>query len=79
MFRQTVKHSLEKVEKVYLREFGTFAVKKKAAKKARNIIKSGDGYITTTINIPAHNVPCFKPSRKFINRVKKNNQFDYSN
>ena len=71
MFMQTVKHSLEKGENVYLREFGTFAVKKKAAKKARNILKSGDGYITTTINIPAHTVPCFKPSRKFINRVKK--------
>ena len=79
MFMQTVKHSLEKGENVYLREFGTFAVKKKAAKKARNILKRGDEYITTTINIPAHSVPCFKPSKKFINRVKKNNQFDYSN
>ena len=38
-FMETVKGSLEKGENVYLREFGTFAVKKKASKKARNIIK----------------------------------------
>ena len=70
----TVKQSLEKGDNVYLREFGTFAIKSKAAKKARNIVKSNDGYITTTINIPAHVVPSFKPSKKFIDRVKKNNQ-----
>ena len=74
MFMYTVQQSLEKGDNVYLREFGTFAIKSKAAKKARNIVKSNDGYITTTINIPAHVVPSFKPSKKFIDRVKKNNQ-----
>ena len=74
MFMDTVKDSLEKGDNVYLREFGTFAIKSKAAKKARNIVKSNDGYITTTINIPPHVVPSFKPSKKFIDRVKKNNQ-----
>ena len=39
-FMDTVKTSLEKGENVYLREFGTFCLKKKAAKKARNIIKN---------------------------------------
>ena len=73
-FMDTVKTSLEKGENVYLREFGTFGIKKKASKKARNIVKSDDGYITTTITIPAHVVPSFKPAKKFINRVKKNNQ-----
>ena len=73
-FMDTVKLSLEKGENVYLREFGTFAIKKRAEKKARNIIKNDDGYITTTIKIPAHVVPYFKPAKKFINRVKKNNQ-----
>ena len=73
-FMDTVKLSLEKGENVYLREFGTFAIKKRAEKKARNIIKNNDGYITTTIKIPAHMVPHFKPAKKFINRVKKNNQ-----
>ena len=74
MFMDTVKHSLEQGDNVYLREFGTFAIKSKAAKKARNIVKSNGGYITTTLNIPAHVVPSFKPSKKFIDRVKKNNQ-----
>ena len=74
MFMDTVQQSLEKGDNVYLREFGTFAIKSKAAKKARNIVKSSEGYITTTITIPAHVVPSFKPSKKFIDRVKKNNQ-----
>ena len=73
-FMDTVKTSLEKGENVYLREFGTFAVKKKASKKARNIVKHNDGYVTTTITVPAHVVPSFKPAKKFINRVKDNNR-----
>ena len=68
-----IKTSLEGGENVYLREFGTFALKSKASKKARNIIKNKDGYITTTITVPAHVVPTFKPAKKFINRVKQNN------
>ena len=71
----SVKSSLEKGENVYLREFGTFLLKKKAAKKARNISKYNGEYVTTTITIPAHVAPAFKPSKKFINRVKKNNRF----
>ena len=74
MFMETVKNSLEKGESIYLREFGTFAVKKKASKKARNIVKTNDGYVTTTITVPAHTVPSFKPAKKFIDRVKKHNQ-----
>ena len=73
-FMETVKGSLEKGENVYLREFGTFAIKKKATKKARNIVKYNDGYVTTTITVPAHVVPSFKPAKKFINRVKDNNR-----
>ena len=73
-FMETIKNSLEQGENVYLREFGTFAVKKKASKKARNILKTKDGYVTTTITVPAHTVPNFKPAKKFIDRVKKNNQ-----
>jgi len=71
---ETIKSSLERGENVYLREFGTFALKGKAEKKARNIVKTNDGYITTTITVPAHVVPSFKPAKKFIDRVKKNNQ-----
>ena len=71
----TVKKSLEKGDNVYLREFGTFAIKKKAEKKARNIVKQNGEYVTTTITVPAHVVPSFKPAKKFIQRVKNNNQF----
>ena len=58
--------SLENGENVYLRGFGSFIVKKRAEKTARNIQKN------TTIKIPAHNIPAFKPSKFFIEAVKNN-------
>ena len=61
----TVKESLAKDKNVYLRGFGSFIVKKRAQKTARNISKN------TTIIIPAHYVPSFKPAKSFINMVKK--------
>ncbi len=61
----TVKESLAKDKNVYLRGFGGFIVKKRAQKTARNISKN------TTIIIPAHYVPSFKPAKSFINKVKK--------
>ncbi|MBA09517.1 MAG: integration host factor subunit beta [Flavobacteriaceae bacterium] len=56
--------SLENGENVYLRGFGSFIVKRRAEKTARNIKKN------TTIKIPAHNIPAFKPSKIFLNGVK---------
>ena len=56
--------SLENGENVYLRGFGSFIVKKRAEKTARNIKKN------TTIKIPAHKIPAFKPSKFFIDGVK---------
>ena len=56
--------SLENGENVYLRGFGSFIVKRRAVKTARNIKKN------TTIKIPAHNIPAFKPSKIFLNGVK---------
>lgn len=50
-FMDTVKDSLSKEENVYLRGFGSFVVKKRAQKTARNISKN------TTIIIPEHNIP----------------------
>ena len=50
-------------ENVYLRGFGTFVVKKRAEKTARNISKN------TTITIPAHNFPGFKPAKSFQQRM----------
>ncbi len=65
-FMTTVKTSLSKDENVYLRGFGSFIVKERAEKTARNISKK------TTIVIPAHKIPAFKPCKTFVNVVKKN-------
>ena len=63
-FMETVKMSLTDGENIYLRGFGTFAVKNRAQKTARNITKN------TTVIIPEHNIPFFKPSKVFLNNVK---------
>lgn len=65
-FMESVKDSLAKDKNVYLRGFGSFIVKKRAEKTARNISKN------TTIVIPAHNIPSFKPAKVFVNKVKEN-------
>ena len=62
-FMKTVKDSLGEGENVYLRGFGSFIVKKRAEKTARNISKN------TAIIIPAHNIPSFKPAKVFISRL----------
>ncbi len=63
-FMETVKDSLAKNENVYLRGFGSFVVKHRAEKTARNISKN------TTIIIPEHNIPSFKPAKTFMGQVK---------
>ncbi|HEY5592727.1 MAG TPA: HU family DNA-binding protein [Paludibacter sp.] len=63
-FMETVKDSLSKNENVYLRGFGSFIIKQRAEKTARNISKN------TTIIIPAHNIPSFKPAKTFVSVVK---------
>ena len=64
-FMAEVKKSLEEGENVYLRGFGSFVVKKRAEKKARNISKN------ITITIPEHNVPAFKPAKVFMEAIAK--------
>lgn len=64
-FMEAIKDSLAKEENVYLRGFGSFVVKKRAQKTARNISKN------TTIIIPEHNVPAFKPAKSFAELLKK--------
>lgn len=64
-FMNTVKGSLVKGENVYLRGFGSFIIKKRAEKTGRNISKN------TTIIIPAHCIPSFKPAKEFVGEVKK--------
>ena len=59
-FMEEIRQSLaENKENVYLRGFGTFIVKRRAQKTARNISKN------TTLIIPEHKIPSFKPSKAF--------------
>ena len=64
-FMETVEESLANEENVYLRGFGSFILKKRATKTARNISKN------TTIIIPEHNIPAFKPAKTFSLSIKK--------
>ena len=63
-FMDALKSSMIAGNNVYLRGFGSFVIKKRAKKTARNISKN------TTIIIPAHNIPAFKPAKTFVNKVK---------
>ncbi len=60
-----VKDALVEKENVYLRGFGTFCLKHRAAKTARNISRN------TTIIVPEHNIPSFKPCKEFLESVAK--------
>ena len=64
-FMKSVKTNISQGKNVYLRGFGSFIVKKRAAKKGRNISKN------TTIVIPEHFIPSFKPAKTFGEKVKK--------
>ena len=63
-FMESIKTSLTQKNNVYLRGFGSFIVKKRAKKVARNISKN------TTITITEHNIPAFKPAKSFAAKVK---------
>ncbi len=63
-FMDVVKDSMAHGQNVYLRGFGSFIVKTRKEKTARNISKN------TTIRIPEHRVPAFKPSKVFLEEVK---------
>jgi DNA-binding protein HU-beta len=63
-FMEVVKESLVNQEPVYLRGFGSFIIKERAEKTARDIHKE------TTLIIPAHNIAAFKPAKTFIQEVK---------
>lgn len=65
-FMETVKESLARDEEnVYLRGFGSFILKKRAQKTARNIT------LNTTMTIPEHYIPSFKPAKVFVDAVKE--------
>jgi DNA-binding protein HU-beta len=63
-FFKEVKTSLKQGENVYVRGFGSFIVKKRAKKIGRNI-KRG-----TSIEIPEHYIPAFKPAKTFMDAIK---------
>ena len=63
-FMNEIKNSLESGENVYLRGFGSFIIKTRAEKTGRNISKN------IAVNIPAHNIPAFKPAKVFTNGIK---------
>ena len=64
-FTSVVKGSIIAGNPVYLRGFGSFIIKHRAQKAARNITRK------TTMTIPAHDIPAFKPSKSFVNAVKE--------
>ena len=64
-FMEIVKDSLTNDENVYLRGFGSCIIKTRSQKTARNISKN------TTIIIPEHKIPAFKPAKVFMDQVKK--------
>ena len=65
-FMEIVKDSLANEEDAFLRGFGSFIVKTRSQKTARNISKG------TTIIIPEHKIPAFKPAKVFLEQVKQN-------
>ena len=63
MFKE-VKDSLSQGENIYIRGFGSFTTKKRAAKKGRNIKKN------EVVHIPEHYIPTFKPAKEFMVALK---------
>ncbi|HCF64101.1 MAG TPA: HU family DNA-binding protein [Ferruginibacter sp.] len=63
MFKE-IKHTLAEGENIYIRGFGSFIIKKRAAKIGRNIKKN------VAVAIPEHFIPAFKPSREFVQEIK---------
>ncbi len=62
-----VKESLAQGENIYIRGFGSFITKKRAAKIGRNIKKN------IAVNIPEHHIPAFKPAKEFVQDIKSRN------
>lgn len=64
-FFTQVKQSLGDGENIYIRGFGSFITKKRAAKIGRNIKKN------VAVEIPEHYIPAFKPSKEFVQQIKE--------
>lgn len=67
-FFKEVKSSLEDGEPVFVRGFGSFILKKRAAKMGRNIKHN------VSVAIPEHFIPAFKPSKEFLTAIKNSDK-----
>ncbi|GCD78476.1 MAG: HU family DNA-binding protein [Thermaurantimonas sp.] len=65
LFMKEIKEAMEQGNEVFLRGFGSFIIKRRAQKTGRNISQN------TTITIPAHNIPAFKPAKVFVEAIKE--------
>jgi len=65
-----IKENISKGENIYIRGFGSFITKKRAAKIGRNIKRN------TAVEIPEHYIPAFKPAKEFMIEVKQNRKKD---
>ncbi|HXA02954.1 MAG TPA: HU family DNA-binding protein [Cytophagaceae bacterium] len=63
-FMEVIKHSMTDGNNIFLRGFGSFIIKKRARKIARNIT------MNTTVIIPEHYIPQFRPSPEFVEKIK---------
>ena len=61
---ETIKSSMANGDEVFLRGFGSFIIKHRADKTARNMSKN------TPVIIPAHDIPAFKPAKEFMDKLK---------
>jgi DNA-binding protein HU-beta len=67
-FFKVVKNAMNEGENVYFRGFGSFILKRRASKVARNISKN------TQLTIPEHFIPKFKPAKVFVEKIKKSDK-----
>ena len=72
MFK-SIKNSLAAGENIYIRGFGSFITKKRAAKIGRNIKKN------IAVQIPEHFIPAFKPAKEFMLEIKSSKDVKESN
>jgi DNA-binding protein HU-beta len=72
-FFTVVKDKMADGENIYVRGFGSFINKRRAAKVGRNISKN------TAIVIEEHFIPSFKPSKTFVAKVKKSEKVKLAN
>jgi DNA-binding protein HU-beta len=72
-FFSVVKNNMAEGENIYVRGFGSFVNKKRARKVARNISKN------TAIIIDEHYIPSFKPSKVFVEKIKRSDRVKSAN